>query len=47
MLAAYRWQYIVSGVEQKQFMKVLSSLITQGQLNRIGTALEPIVAYCA
>ena len=43
LLKAYRWQYIVSGVQQPRFQEVLSSLITDAQLQRIQSALAPIV----
>ena len=43
-LGAYRWQYIVSGVENERFMQVLTEMVTAGQLQRIGGALAPIVA---
>ena len=42
-LAAYRWQYIVSGV-QGRFSEVLGRLITPAQFERIGAALGPILA---
>lgn len=42
-LGAYRWQYIVSGVQDPHFSKVLGSLITPEQGERIGQALAPIV----
>ena len=38
-LKAYRWQYINSGVQHPQFAKVLSSLITEKQDQRIQAAL--------
>jgi hypothetical protein len=43
MLAAYRWQYIGSGVEEPRFAHVLGSLTTPEQQARIGAALAPIV----
>ena len=43
VLKAYRWQYIVSGVEDPRFMGILGSMITQEQADRIGKALAPIV----
>jgi len=43
VLKAYRWQYIVSGVEDPRFMDILGSMITQEQAGRIGKALAPIV----
>jgi hypothetical protein len=44
VLKAYRWQYIGSGVQNERFQKVLGSLITDQQMQRIGTALTPIIA---
>jgi hypothetical protein len=44
VLAAYRWQYIVSGVEDARFSAVLGSLIDEGHAARIGAALAPILA---
>ena len=43
VLAAYRWQYIVSGVQEPRFSKILGSLITKDQATRIGDALAPIL----
>lgn len=43
MLAAYRWQYIVSGVQDPRFLKVLGSMINAEQGARITAALAPIV----
>jgi hypothetical protein len=43
VLRAYRWQYIVSGVEHKHFARVLGRLTTPAQLKRIQEALAPIV----
>jgi hypothetical protein len=42
VLAAYRWQYIVSGVQDARFREVLGSLITPAQHERIAAALLPI-----
>ena len=44
MLKAYRWQYIVSGVQDERFQKILGGMITSAQMQRIGTALAPIVS---
>jgi hypothetical protein len=44
LLRAYRWQYIVSGVQDPRFQKALGSLITPTQFERIGAALAPILA---
>ena len=43
VLKAYRWQYIVSGVENPRFMEILGGMITPEQGARIGAALQPIV----
>jgi len=43
-LAAYRWQYIVSGVQNERFRKVLGELLTSAQLQRIADALAPLVS---
>jgi hypothetical protein len=44
VLAAYRWQYITSGVQDERFQKVLGGMITEAQMQRIGAALAPIVS---
>jgi len=44
ILKAYRWQYIVSGVQDERFQKILGGMITAAQMQRIGAALEPIVS---
>jgi len=41
-LAAYRWQYIHSGARHPHFAKVLSSLITESQGQRIQAALAAL-----
>lgn len=41
-LKAYRWQYIHSGAQHPHFVKVLSSLITEKQGQRIQAALATI-----
>jgi len=43
LLAAYRWQYIVSGVQEPRFLEVLGSMINADQGARINAALAPIV----
>jgi len=43
-LRAYRWQYIVSGVQDARFNEVLGSMITPDQGERIAAALKPIFA---
>src|SRR5215831_16764228 len=42
-LAAYRWQYIVSGAQDERFSVALGGMITPAQGARIGAALAPIV----
>jgi hypothetical protein len=44
VLAAYRWQYIVSGVQIPRFNDLLTGMITPAQGERIGVALAPIMA---
>ena len=44
VLAAYRWQYIVSGVQIPRFGELLNGMITPAQGQRIGDALAPIMA---
>jgi hypothetical protein len=44
VLAAYRWQYIVSGVRIPRFAELLNAMITPAQAERISTALAPILA---
>ena len=41
-LKAYRWQYILSGADHPQFRKVLASLITERQGQRITPALATL-----
>lgn len=43
VLAAYRWQYIVSGVQEQRFGSLLAGMIDEAQAKRIGDALAPIV----
>jgi hypothetical protein len=42
-LGAYRYQYIVSGVQDKRFQQVIGTMITPQQGERIGRALAPIL----
>jgi len=44
VLRAYRWQYILSGVEEKRFQKVLRTMTTEEQMRRIETALANLMA---
>jgi hypothetical protein len=43
MLAAYRWQYIVSGVMEPRFSKMLASMISAQQGERMQAALAPLM----
>ena len=43
-LKAYRWQYIVSGVMQPRFQKVLFATMSPDQVERVNTALAPLLA---
>jgi hypothetical protein len=43
MLGAYRWQYIVSGVQEPRFQQILGAMVSEAQMQRIGTALAPIL----
>jgi len=42
VLAAYRWQYILSGAGERRFQKVLRSMTTDDQLRRIQEAIAPL-----
>ena len=42
LLRAYRWQYIVSGVQHPHFARLLSGMTTPAQMSRIQAALAPI-----
>lgn len=42
-LAAYRWQYIISGVQHAHFSRLLTSMTTPAQMARIRNALAPIM----
>jgi len=46
-LAAYRTQYIVSGVKIERFGQVLGGMLTGPQAARVGEALKPIVESVA
>jgi hypothetical protein len=43
VLKAYRWQYIVSGVQDGRFLGVLTGMITPAQTERVTTALAPLM----
>jgi hypothetical protein len=42
LLRAYRWQYIVSGVQHPHFGQLLTAMTTAAQMSRIEAALAPI-----
>lgn len=43
MLAAYRWQYITTGVQDPRFLAIMGPMINDVQGKRIHDALAPIV----
>ena len=43
VLSAYRWQYIISGVQHPHFGRLLTSMTTPTQMSQIQTALAPIM----
>jgi len=43
LLRAYRWQYILSGAQHPHFIKVLTSLVTDAQAERIQSALATLM----
>ena len=43
VLGAYRWQYIITGVKHPHFGKLLGSMTTPAQMQRIQSALAPIL----
>lgn len=43
-LTAYRWQYIVSGVQGGRFPEILGAMLSPAQMERVTTALGPIMA---
>jgi len=44
LLEAYRWQYIVTGVQDARFLEVLGSMINAQHGARINAALAPLIA---
>jgi hypothetical protein len=44
VLSAYRWQYIISGVQHPHFGRLLTQMTTPTQMSRIQTALAPIMS---
>ncbi len=47
LLKAYRWQYIVSGIEVPHFGAILGEMVSTSQFGRIVAALTPPVAAVA
>ncbi len=43
VLRAYRWQYIISGVQHPHFGRLLTEMTTAAQMQRIQQALAPIL----
>jgi len=43
VLSAYRWQYIISGVQHPHFGRLLTNMTTPAQMSRIQAALAPIM----
>jgi hypothetical protein len=43
LLRSYRWQYILSGAQHPHFIKVLTSLITGEQTERVQAALASLM----
>jgi hypothetical protein len=43
LLLAYRWQYILSGVQEPRFSAILASMINDQQGQRIGAALLTLI----
>ncbi|MEK9971438.1 MAG: hypothetical protein VW600_20055 [Ferrovibrio sp.] len=43
LLKAYRWTYIISGVQVPRFQELLGGMISEAQFQRIQTALAPIM----
>ncbi|SPB15333.1 hypothetical protein NOV72_02559 [Caballeronia novacaledonica] len=42
LIDAYRWQYIISGVDEPRFGEMLTSLVSEAQGERLGAALAPM-----
>jgi hypothetical protein len=43
-LSAYRYQYIVSGLQQTRFVEILTGLLSPAQLERVQAALVPLLS---
>jgi hypothetical protein len=44
VLRAYRWQYIVSGLQHPHFEKLLNGMLSETQVRRIRTTLNPLMS---
>jgi hypothetical protein len=44
VLKAYRWQYILSGVQDERFASIIGELLSEEQGKRIAEALSPLTA---
>jgi hypothetical protein len=44
VLSAYRWQYIISGVQHPHFGRLLMRMTTPAQMSRVQTAVAPIMS---
>jgi hypothetical protein len=50
VLDAYRWQYIVSGIDEPRFADLLTAMVSEAQGDRLGAALAPLrrrVLHCS
>lgn len=45
MLRAYRWQYIVSGVQVERFQSALMSKLSAAQMEKVLSALQPLINH--
>lgn len=45
MLRAYRWQYVVSGVQVERFQSALMEKLTTAQMEKVLAALEPLINH--
>jgi hypothetical protein len=45
VLAAYRWQFLISGLTDERFSAILAELTSESQRARIAGALAPIMAH--
>jgi hypothetical protein len=43
LLKAYRFQYVLSGIEQTRFPQILRGLLTEPQFQRVVDALAPLM----